>query len=223
VLAGTSLGCCALLAPSLLPTLQLPATHTLLVASMGEYWLSDTPDEALLLNARGSVVSVAATAAAGGRRSSGGGSGGSADDSKAPPAPAPTQVFVPTEHKLVYRFVLAPPLRGVTLASLSFLDAPFGTAAIAFMHVCGIQSLLAWDVEVTRAALATLTSVVRAQLLPYSGYLVELSDGLVLASFSHPHVAIRWALATVQHCMAADWPQELLHHEVGGGVEDAGC
>lgn len=32
-----------------------------------------------------------------------------------------------------------------------------------------------------------------------------------------PTPALRWALATVRACMQADWPSELLGHELGGG------
>lgn len=45
------------------------------------------------------------------------------------------------------------------------------------------------------------------------GYCAEVGEGLVLATFGHPAAAIRWALASIQVCMAADWAPELLAHE----------
>lgn len=37
------------------------------------------------------------------------------------------------------------------------------------------------------------------------GYLLEAADGLVLAAFTRPACAIRWALDTIAACLRADW------------------
>lgn len=74
---------------------MLPTTHKLLVASMGEYWLTDKPDEITLSGVRHSIAGAQHN-----HRAST--DGASSDGSK---STGPTQVFVAIEHKLVYRWV----------------------------------------------------------------------------------------------------------------------
>lgn len=54
------------------------------------------------------------------------------------------------------------------------------------------------------------------------GYLVSSHGAMVLAVFCSPAAAIRWALATQRECLDAEWPEELLEHELGGGYWGGG-
>eukprot|EP00798_Chlamydomonas_sp_ICE-L_P026777 gene26777-4361_t len=75
-------------------------------------------------------------------------------------------------------------------ASPSFLEAPYGQAAIVFMKA--------------------------HELMKYGGYLAEATlDGLLLAVFPEPLSAIRWSLHTIQ---LANWSEELLGHALGEEV-----
>jgi class 3 adenylate cyclase len=41
-----------------------------------------------------------------------------------------------------------------------------------------------------------------------------MADGLCLVAFQRPEQAIAWALACQAALMAANWPEELLEHEL---------
>ncbi len=45
-------------------------------------------------------------------------------------------------------------------------------------------------------------------------YLVELADGLCLAAFASPAVAVLWGLQLVEALKHEDWDEELLAHEL---------
>ncbi len=47
------------------------------------------------------------------------------------------------------------------------------------------------------------------------GYAVEVAEGLVLAALGSPTAALHWATATIEACLEAAWPQELLEHQLG--------
>ncbi len=49
-----------------------------------------------------------------------------------------------------------------------------------------------------------------------AGYLVNSSNGLMVAAFEDPARAIRWALSTMANSLKADWDTDLLDHELGG-------
>ncbi|GFH05638.1 guanylate cyclase domain-containing protein, partial [Haematococcus lacustris] len=122
-------------------------------------------------------------------------------------------VCCPAEH--VYRFLDACPVRCLRPLSTTFLDAPFSQAAVVYLYVVGLGSLAAWNSQVTATAMGLCLSILNRQLHLYGGYCVEQAESLCLATFCHPHTAIRWALACIQLCLATDWPQELLEHELG--------
>ncbi len=42
---------------------------------------------------------------------------------------------------------------------------------------------------------------------------------MCLAVFSEPYLAIRWALASLEHAKLAEWPEALLEHELGEAIE----
>ncbi|GFH06079.1 guanylate cyclase domain-containing protein [Haematococcus lacustris] len=112
-------------------------------------------------------------------------------------------------------FLDACPVRCLRPLSTTFLDAPFSQAAVVYLYVVGLGSLAAWNSQVTATAMGLCLSILNRQLHLYGGYCVEQAESLCLATFCHPHTAIRWALACIQLCLAADWPQELLEHELG--------
>jgi class 3 adenylate cyclase len=121
------------------------------------------------------------------------------------------QVVVPG---LAARLQSFPPLRSKQLVVEGVLAATVGTATIVFMNASGVQTLMAWDVEVTREALHMYHDKVQSTLQKYGGYVAELADGLALVVFPHPAEAIRWALEVQKRLMAAPWPQKLLEHEL---------
>ncbi len=67
-------------------------------------------------------------------------------------------------------------------------------------------------------SLALYRSIAGELLMALGGYLMEAVDGLVLVAFPRPAQAMRWALALVDACLNADWPSELLEHELGEEV-----
>lgn len=73
------------------------------------------------------------------------------------------------------------------------------------MHAVGITSLRQTDQALASQALAVYHSTAKAALLEAGGYVVQAADGLVLAAFTGPLRAIRWALDTVAACLVADW------------------
>ena len=56
--------------------------------------------------------------------------------------------------------------------------------------------------------------MVGAQLLKYSGYMVELVDGLCLATFGEPDAAVAWALSCQAALLSAHWTPLVLKHEL---------
>jgi hypothetical protein len=89
-----------------------------------------------------------------------------------------------------------------------------GSASIVFMKATGVATLSAWDAAITKAALQLYHTTV-SQLLPgYCGYVVEMAEELSLCAFQSPEAAIAWALAARASLLAADWPAELLEHEL---------
>ena len=97
---------------------------------------------------------------------------------------------------------------------LPLLQAPVGTASIVFMKATGVAMLSAWDAAITKAALQLYHSTVTELVPQYSGYIVEMAEELSLLAFQRPEAAIAWALAARERLLAADWPQELLEHEL---------
>jgi hypothetical protein len=126
------------------------------------------------------------------------------------------------------------PVKSVAQTEAGMLDAPCGTAAICFMYALGVTALAAWDQAVAADSLAVYHEAVTTLLHKHGGYRVDAGpDGLSLAAFLDGAAAVRWALDTVDACLHADWPQELLDHPlgeqvavqaiaVGGGDEDDG-
>eukprot|EP00798_Chlamydomonas_sp_ICE-L_P012495 gene12495-15709_t len=66
----------------------------------------------------------------------------------------------------------------------------------------------------SRDALNTCYQSKGAELKRYNGYLLEMTDGLCLTSFTHPADAVRWALSTIQVCLDAPWEPALLENEM---------
>jgi class 3 adenylate cyclase len=129
---------------------------------------------------------------------------------------AANQVSVPLYQAIVpglaARLQSFPPLQSKQLVVEGVLAATVGVATIVFMNASGVQTLMAWDVEVTREALHMYHDKVQRTLQKYGGYVAELADGLALVVFPHPAAAIEWALEVQQRLMAAPWPKKLLEH-----------
>ncbi|GFR40812.1 hypothetical protein Agub_g1432, partial [Astrephomene gubernaculifera] len=111
------------------------------------------------------------------------------------------------------------PVRSVCELERGALHAPLGEVAMAVLMVVGLPTLLAWNKEVTEAALATFRSVVVATALrQLGGHLVEVEAGRVVAAFRHPYEAVRWAAACAALLKEAEWSEALLSHELAEEV-----
>lgn len=128
------------------------------------------------------------------------------------------QLYQLLPGSLLYRAAHLGPVRSVSQRGLGALAAPYGHAAVVFMGVVGHGTLAAWDASVTAAAVALYQEAAQSLLYAHGGYLLEAVDGLCLAAFSRPAAAIRWSLDTVSACLAAQWPPQLLAHELGEEV-----
>eukprot|EP00798_Chlamydomonas_sp_ICE-L_P009225 gene9225-16370_t len=94
---------------------------------------------------------------------------------------------------LVHRCVFLGPPKTLGAASPSFLEAPYGQAAIVFMKAVGAESLPPDFIE----------DALEIELMKYGGYLAEATlDGLLLAVFPEPLSAIRWLQ------MLAEWYED---------------
>ncbi|KAG2431588.1 hypothetical protein HYH02_013281 [Chlamydomonas schloesseri] len=115
---------------------------------------------------------------------------------------------------------LLPPLAGrlplLGPAAAGTLEAPVvGRVAVVFMHAVGHSVLKAWNAAVAGQALAIYGGLAKRLLRELGGYTVELSDGLCLATFSDCYSAAAFALRAKDGLLDADWPLELLEHELG--------
>ncbi|PNH06136.1 hypothetical protein TSOC_007526 [Tetrabaena socialis] len=133
------------------------------------------------------------------------------------------------------------PWRGAEQVLPGVLSAPLGRLALVLVQVVGVQVLAAWNVEVTRAALRVFASVAAEALPHWGGYPARLDpeDGTLLAAFREPAsggagrecgtrragreprarrdtgMALGFAHALVELLRDAEWPEELLEHELG--------
>ncbi|KXZ48733.1 hypothetical protein GPECTOR_25g317 [Gonium pectorale] len=106
------------------------------------------------------------------------------------------------------------PLRTHAYLSLGLPDAPVGRVTVVFMYVIGAQALLAWNPVVAGEALSLFQDTVSEQLSAADGYVVELVDGLCLATFRQAADALQWSLRCGKLLMDAKWSEELLEHEL---------
>ncbi|KAL6762373.1 nucleotide cyclase [Haematococcus lacustris] len=161
---------------------------------------------------------------------------------------APEDIFNCFSRSLILRIAFLGPVRSVTETVSGCLAAPCEQATITFMNVdaggdywaphraphwlatllapgwaqqpVGTATLMAWDARVCRKALRVYFDLGRSLLAcsDTAGYLVEVTEGLLLVAALRPSCAIRWALSLMRSCLAADWPEELLAHELGEQV-----
>ncbi|KAG2501916.1 hypothetical protein HYH03_000414 [Edaphochlamys debaryana] len=148
-----------------------------------------------------------------------------ADDAEAPAAsptcgpPRPLPIYQALLPELAGRLVAVRAMRNFMQVSLGALEAPVGRVTVLFMHAVGYAHLAAWNGEVLAQASLTYAAVVKRQLAEAGGYLVELADGLCLAAFTSTPDAIAFALNVKDRLLTADWPSELLEHELCEVVE----
>ncbi|KAG2496610.1 hypothetical protein HYH03_005431 [Edaphochlamys debaryana] len=128
--------------------------------------------------------------------------------------PLPAALFAASAPELAGRMALLGPVRGLSQVSCGALDAPVGCVAVVFMHAVGQQALAAWDQALAEAATGVYEGVVKGVLDAFGGYMVELRDGLCLAAFGSCHAAVAFALTAKDRLVYADWPEELLLHEL---------
>ncbi|KAG2490411.1 hypothetical protein HYH03_011211 [Edaphochlamys debaryana] len=129
----------------------------------------------------------------------------------------PQQVYQAATQKLLGRVTVFPPLKVRSTAAAGVLQAPVGAAAVAFVYTVGAEALLAWDAAVAREALGMLEStfskeVMRNNQMGAGGYIVEATNGLLLAAFADPALAVASCLTTVTMMPELNWPPALLEN-----------
>ncbi|EFJ47008.1 hypothetical protein VOLCADRAFT_92545 [Volvox carteri f. nagariensis] len=127
----------------------------------------------------------------------------------------PLDLYLALDFAHLARVAYLRPLACAEQLSLGLPSAPVNTASICFSLVVGMQTLLAWNTEVAKAALAVLRDAVLPALLSHGGYLVEDADGLLLTAFSSSRSGLAWALECQEEAKHLDWPKELLGHDLG--------
>ncbi|GIL65763.1 hypothetical protein Vafri_19458 [Volvox africanus] len=130
----------------------------------------------------------------------------------------PLDLYLALDFAHLARLAHLRPLACAEQLSLGLPAAPVNAASICFSLVVGMQTLLAWNGEVAKAALGVLRDAVLPALLNYGGYLVEDVDGLLLTAFPNSRCALAWALECQDEARRLDWPDELLSHALGEPV-----
>ncbi|GFR41833.1 hypothetical protein Agub_g2611 [Astrephomene gubernaculifera] len=132
--------------------------------------------------------------------------------------PSPLDLYLALDFTHLARLCYLQPLACREQLSLGLLSAPVNAATICFTLVVGMQTLLAWNTEAAKEALAVLRDAVLPALLRHGGYLVEDADGLLLTAFPSSRSALAWALECQAEAKHLDWPDELLGHALGEAV-----
>ncbi|KAG2484649.1 hypothetical protein HYH03_016602 [Edaphochlamys debaryana] len=137
---------------------------------------------------------------------------------QAGPAPETLSVFWLTSPALSQRLVLVPPPRlKADLAPLQdVLEAPVGRVSYVVVQVPAASTLLAWNRDVAGEALRLFREAAAAQLREVQGgYLCSSPhEGELCAAFNTASAAVRWAEGLRRQLLDADWPEELLAHEL---------
>ncbi|KXZ53745.1 hypothetical protein GPECTOR_6g662 [Gonium pectorale] len=109
------------------------------------------------------------------------------------------------------------PWRGAQQVLPGVLSAPLGQLALVLVQVVGVQVLASWDSDVTAAALQVFGSVAVDVLAAWGGFpaSVDTTSGTMLAAFREPALALGYMHALIDVLRDADWPAELLQHELG--------
>ncbi|GIL53558.1 hypothetical protein Vafri_9128, partial [Volvox africanus] len=109
------------------------------------------------------------------------------------------------------------PWRGAEQVLPGVLSAPLGRLALVLVQVAGVQVLRSWNLEVTFAALQVFGSVAAEMLPAWGGFpaTMDLQSGTLLAAFREPALALGFMHALIDVLQDAEWPPELLTHELG--------
>jgi len=107
---------------------------------------------------------------------------------------------------------------------LGIMEAPLGRVTIVFANLVGVSTLLAWNHELASRSLDLYHARASQELERVGGYMVELTGGLCLASFTKPLDAVAFGVSLIEELKNEDWPDELLSHELCEEValEDGG-
>ncbi len=68
--------------------------------------------------------------------------------------------------------------------------------------------------QVAAECLATFQQVAVRTSARHAGFVVECTEGLIVAAFDEPAAAALWALSVHHELLHMDWPPELLRHQV---------
>ncbi|GIL44411.1 hypothetical protein Vafri_1891 [Volvox africanus] len=132
--------------------------------------------------------------------------------------PAAQQTYQALPRQLLCRLALQPPIKVLRTVAVGALDAPVGRVAVAFLTVVGATTLQGWNAEVMQQALGVFQHVfwtAAAANAARGAYLVEFtSEGLLLAAFASTADALATCMAVQSELLVADWPPELLEHDM---------
>ncbi|GLI65577.1 hypothetical protein VaNZ11_009149 [Volvox africanus] len=132
--------------------------------------------------------------------------------------PAAQQIYQALPRQLLCRLALQPPLKVLRTVAAGALDAPVGRVAVAFLTVVGAATLQSWNAEIMQQALGVFQAVfwtAAAANATRGAYLVEFtSEGLLLAAFASTADALATCMAVQSDLLVAEWPPELLEHDM---------
>eukprot|EP00798_Chlamydomonas_sp_ICE-L_P000098 gene98-5529_t len=106
---------------------------------------------------------------------------------------------------LLPRVALLPPPKTLKKLSLSSLEAPVGHTTIAFFHALIARG----ETEAAQASIEIYHRLALRVATKMNGYVLELSDGLCLMAFTHPSLALVWALQLQKTMKKTTWPEKL--------------
>lgn len=78
---------------------------------------------------------------------------------------AVASLYQAVPHALAFRCAVTPGVRHSIPRGLGFLEAPHGAAAIAYLSLVGTATLMAWNADVTKRALAIFHATAQSNLL----------------------------------------------------------
>ncbi|GMH38948.1 hypothetical protein BSKO_06846 [Bryopsis sp. KO-2023] len=124
------------------------------------------------------------------------------------------QLYEFISSQLIERVLHTPPVRTLDCLAKGWSDAPTGEVSLAFTFVVGAEVLSQWNKKIFKLSLQIFEDVGKGLLDEFSGYQVEVADGLFLTSFPDAISAIAWSVKLHEEVSLAKWPTPLLNHEL---------
>ncbi|MFK7931495.1 MAG: tetratricopeptide repeat protein [Myxococcota bacterium] len=93
------------------------------------------------------------------------------------------------------------------------VPAPVGEVCVVLARVVAPAELWEHDPDGTGAGLRMVSALLKRLLVSHDGYEIRMDGGELLAAFSKPGSAAKWALEVQKSLLEADWPDSLLQCE----------